>query len=1342
MGGYYLSPSLYFGPSVELFNTGSSTNDGFIGKYTDGGASATLVWAKNVGGDSGSEQVAGLAASGSNVYAVGYFGSTTATFDSFSRSTTAGAVFVAKLADAGTTAAYTWVEQGLGTGGSQANAVALAGTTLYLGGYAVPPVTFGGQGLAAMATAQVSFVASLSDTPPAAPVLSSFDLASGPVGTSVVITGTGFNNASAVKFNGTAATGYTVNTAGTQLTVAVPTGATTGTISLTTPGSTTTSSTSFTVVLPPTITSFSPPDGPVATSVIITGTNLSNATAVTFNNVNAPGFVVNSATQITVSVPAGASTGPVSVTTPIGTGSSSGNFVFLPTPTLSGFAPALGPEGRPVVLSGTNLDVVTAVRFNGVNAPGFVINSPTQITVSVPAGATSGPVSATAPGGTATSTASFAVTPAVTAFTPGSGAPGDGVVITGTTFTGATGVAFNGTPAASFVVNSATQITTTVPIGASTGVITVTTPAGSGTSVSSFTVNGGIPPVVTSVAVISYPAMPTYYNIGQTVDIQVSFDRAVQVDGALPTLLIALSAGSSTALYQYGSGTSTLTFRYTVTSGDFDMDGITLGAAIQLPGGATIRNDADGASINPALNKVAPTANVIVDGQRPVVLSSVRLLPATTTATGPDVTFRVTFNEPVYGSLAPVSAASFVPVSTGGVGGTVSTVVSVAGQNNRVFDVTVTGINGDGSVTLTVPTSGTPVITDGALNHMLVAFSTGETYTIIPGNLTVNTPQNVTGMYANVTVGPGGAATITGNLTVTTQVAVQAGGAFWFGPPSGSFHRGTGAAACAVASGAGSFVLEPGATLGICDPSGISQSGATGAVQVTGARTFSGQAHYIYDGTGAQITGTGLPATVAGLTVGNPDGVTLTDATTVSGFLRLTNGDLTVPAAKTLAIANGATLTAGSHLIGGAGSFELLSGAVFKTAHPAGISALGTATGTVQTATARSFGPDASYVYNGTAAQVTGTGLPGTVASLTLDNPAGATLTNGLFISNSLTTTSGVLATNTRSVTLAPTATLAEQETSYVLGKVAASRALNPGTAEAFGGLGLTLTPALGSAAPDTTLVTRTTGTALTGAGTSQSILRSFNVTPTVNTGLNAALDFAYFDHELNGIPAAKLALFKSESGSAPWVPQRGTTTAGNVISKTGVTDFSVWTLGNAANPLPVELRAFTATAEGGQAVRLAWATASEKNSASFEVERSADGRTFARVGMVAAAGTSSAPRSYALLDASLPARQPTLYYRLRQVDADGTFSYSPVRAVALKDAISLALYPNPTTTSATLFGAQPGAAATVFDALGRPVASALADATGTAVLALPQGLPRGMYVVRSGPHALRLTVE
>ncbi|GAB2959311.1 hypothetical protein GCM10027048_28330 [Hymenobacter coalescens] len=96
------------------------------------------------------------------------------------------------------------------------------------------------------------------------------------------------------------------------------------------------------------------------------------------------------------------------------------------------------------------------------------------------------------------------------------------------------------------------------------------------------------------------------------------------------------------------------------------------------------------------------------------------------------------------------------------------------------------------------------------------------------------------------------------------------------------------------------------------------------------------------------------------------------------------------------------------------------------------------------------------------------------------------------------------------------------------------------------------------------------------------------------------------------------------------------------------------------ATPLPVELVSFAATPRGG-AVELRWVTAQEKNNAYFAVERSADGRAFAELQRVAGQGSTSTRSHYAYTDAHLPAGA-TLYYRLRQVDLDGTTTYSDVR--------------------------------------------------------------------------------
>jgi hypothetical protein len=155
----------------------------------------------------------------------------------------------------------------------------------------------------------------------APPTISSFTPAFGPVGTIVTISGTHFTGTTAVTFNGSAAS-FTVSS-DTTIQATVSAGATTGLLSVTTPGGTATSATNFAVA--PTITSFTPASGRVGASVTISGLNFTGTTAVTFNG-SAASFTVSSDTTIQATVPAGATTGPLKVTTPAGTGGSTTNF--------------------------------------------------------------------------------------------------------------------------------------------------------------------------------------------------------------------------------------------------------------------------------------------------------------------------------------------------------------------------------------------------------------------------------------------------------------------------------------------------------------------------------------------------------------------------------------------------------------------------------------------------------------------------------------------------------------------------------------------------------------------------------------------------------------------------------------------------------------------------------------------------------------------------------------------------------------------------------------------------------------------------------------------------------
>jgi uncharacterized repeat protein (TIGR03803 family) len=141
-------------------------------------------------------------------------------------------------------------------------------------------------------------------------------------GASVGMFGQGFSSASTVEFGGVVATSVTV-TGTTYLTAKVPTGAHTGTVTVTTGATKLTSPQTYKVK--PKLTTFAPPSGPVGTVVTVTGTGLEQTTKVTVDKIVAL-FTVDSDSQITVTVPTGAATGKIVITTKGGSATSSTSF--------------------------------------------------------------------------------------------------------------------------------------------------------------------------------------------------------------------------------------------------------------------------------------------------------------------------------------------------------------------------------------------------------------------------------------------------------------------------------------------------------------------------------------------------------------------------------------------------------------------------------------------------------------------------------------------------------------------------------------------------------------------------------------------------------------------------------------------------------------------------------------------------------------------------------------------------------------------------------------------------------------------------------------------------------
>jgi hypothetical protein len=328
-------------------------------------------------------------------------------------------------------------------------------------------------------------------TPP--PVISSLSPTSGPVGATVVITGSNFTaggtQSPQVVFN-PELFASPISFTDTSITVSVPTGASTGDL-LVSVGGGNSNSIFFTVTSSyPSTSSVAPSAGVVGTTVTITGTNFGSSqgtSTVTFNGTTGIPTSWN-ATSINVTVPTGATTGNVLVTVGGVASNPYGFEVGTAAPNITSISPTSGAVATSVTIKGTGFGSTQGtniVSFNGVS--GVPTSwSATQIKVPVPASATTGSVVVTA-SGTVSNAVSFSVPgtgPSVTSLSPSSGPVGAFVTITGANFgatQGASTVAFNGIAviAAGW---SPTSILVIVPSGATTGnlVVTVSGTASSG----------------------------------------------------------------------------------------------------------------------------------------------------------------------------------------------------------------------------------------------------------------------------------------------------------------------------------------------------------------------------------------------------------------------------------------------------------------------------------------------------------------------------------------------------------------------------------------------------------------------------------------------------------------------------------------------------------------------------------------------------------------------------------------------------------------------------------------------------------------------------------------------
>ena len=645
-----------------------------------------------------------------------------------------------------------------------------------------------------------------------APIIAAVSPNFGPVvgGTAITITGQKFVNVQRVMIGGVAVAQYRVNSP-TRIT-ATTAARTAGVVDVVveSAGGSGVLAGAFTYAAP-TITSLTPSTGTVsgATPVVITGSYFTGATAVNFGSTRATSFVVNSANQITAispALPVGLVT--VTVVTPLGTVTSPQSFNYV-QPAISSLLPVRGPlsGGNTVVISGSNINGATGVLFNGVAAQSFVVASVNQINAVVPARATAGlvTVEVVLPSGRLSTSYTYVATPVIGAIsaTAGSANGGASVVITGTNFTGTTGVIFGGIDARSFVVNSDTQITAITPTrAAGVAVVQVITPGGTANSASSYTFVAA--PTVTSLSP----------NTGTT-----SGGTAVTINGinlaGVTTVLFGTVAATS---FNVVSATQIVAIAPAVTAGNVN---VTVTNAGGSAAGAYTYSAAA-----PSITVLSPVSGTTSGGTSVVITGTNFIGTTAVTFGGVNATSFVVNSATQITALTPPRAPGSATIAVVTPGGTTTanftfsslptatTLSPTSGTTSGGVTVTINGTNFTGATGVTF----------GGTN--------AASFTVVSATqITAVTPARTAGAITVDVITPGGIARASDVFTfVATTPTVTS-----FTPNSGS----TGGATSILITGT-NFIGATGVSIGGVTATSFVVNSATQISAIAAAGTGSG----------------------------------------------------------------------------------------------------------------------------------------------------------------------------------------------------------------------------------------------------------------------------------------------------------------------------------------------------------------------------------------------------------------------------------------------------------------------------------------------------------------------
>jgi|GEM_PF-790024 len=722
------------------------------------------------------------------------------------------------------------------------------------------------------------------------PVINALIASRGPIGTVITIMGNNLAGASSVSFNGFSTTAISSNNGG-QLVVTVPAGATTGPVRVTTPLGVS-NPLGFTVTGTPAFcgTSVAGPGGPLMfTNVFQSQPAAANTRAYwSFTGVqgNSYAFSTCGTTQDTYlriydaagmlmtgkddngPYCSGAAASlnfapPMTGTYYVHLARASCNLLTAPVnllykatavPALSSLSPASGPVGTVVTINGTNLSGATSVRFNSLVTTTILSNNGSQLVVAVPSGATTGNVSVTTPSGVSNPLL-FTVT-GPTAGLCGTSVPGAGGPLNfTTTFQGRTAAAgnryywpFTATAGSTYAFSTCGSTEDTYLRVYDANGVEVDRKDDGGPYCTGLAASLNFTPSSSG----SYVVHLAHYSC-QPLSAPVTLFYKADGPANTPTLT-GISPGN-------GPVGTVLTLK------GYNL----LGASLITFAGSGGNTVGSGFTVNASGTEI--TGVVVPTGAQ---------TGAVTVTTPNGITNGLTFTVGV-----PPSIGAFSP----GFGGTGSTVTITGSSFSRPAGAAgATGLARTAATVATVEFNGVPttftVVSPTELSAVVPAGATtgpisvksddgkGISASNFELDLTVSTTATVPGgIYHDLIITGSGDATLGGDVRITGSLLVQPGGKLSDG--------------CHVVRGAGSFQLSAGATLALCDSTGISAADTTGTIKVSGSRSYSPGASYVYQGHTDQATGDGLPAQVRSLTVDNPAPVTLSQPVAVQQELRL-----------------------------------------------------------------------------------------------------------------------------------------------------------------------------------------------------------------------------------------------------------------------------------------------------------------------------------------------------------------------------------------------------------------------------------------------------------------------